>query len=146
MPISCSAPSHRPAAALSWRLAWPVGALLALNGCGALPTAAPGDAPARLEQSVSGNYEAIGGCVAEVDRSAPGGGPQLTLNRAAKVLTLRRVSGPALDTDYTITFTQTGAGTVQAVGQAAPGSRDGAAILQRRWTHVAQCAAHMTAP
>ena len=118
-------------------------ACLALGGCASI--AAP-PLPTDNQLTVMGRYENLAGCVAEAAEKSVAGAGALRVDRERQMATLRRTPAASNELQYEITFTQTGATTVQVVGRSAAAPHDGARAFAFVWPHVGLCATHQMAP
>lgn len=116
----------------------------ALGGCSSL--GGPGPASGAASETVAGNYEVLAGCVAEAGDKSVGGAPVLRVDRERKVATVRRVLQPSNALQYELSFTQSGAATVQVEGRSVAASSDATRAFAFVWPHVGLCATNVMAP
>lgn len=118
-------------------------ATLALAGCG---TVSAPPLPTETRLTVMGRYENLAGCVAEAADKGVAGAGSLRIERERQRATLRRDLSAAGPPQYEITFTQTGATTVQVEGRSAAAPNEGARAFAFIWPHVELCATNQMAP
>lgn len=116
---------------------------LALAGCASV--AAP-PLPTETQVTVMGRYEVLAGCVAEAAEKSVVGAGALRVDRERQQASVRRVASAAGEPQYEITFTQTGATTVQVKGRSIAAPSDGARAFAFVWPHVELCATNQMAP
>lgn len=138
-------PSPRPPARLSRPgLALSGAICLVLGACAGplLPVQAPGDG--RL--TVQGQYEVIAACIAEASQKSQAGAATLSVDRAARLATVRRVQQPSNQAQYQLGFQQTGATTVLVEGRALANGPEAANAFAFLWSQVESCARDRMAP
>ena len=127
-------------------LASPLTALLAAQALVGCATVSAPSLPTDMHLTVMGRYENLAACVAEAAEKGVAGAGALRIERERQRATLRRdlsASGPP---QYEITFTQTGATTVQVEGRSAAAPNEGARAFAFVWPHVGLCATNQMAP